>query len=186
MKHWQTTRFLALLRGINVGGNHIIKMNDLKNAFEGMGFTDVVTYIQSGNVIFSADGEKTSLTAAIEKHLSQKFHYEASMALLTAGEMEAVIAHIPKGFGNDPEEYRYDVWFVKPPLTVGQLMPQVRIKEGVDTVERGENVLYTSRLIAQAGKSYLIKVIQQPAYRYITIRNWNTTRKLNEIMNYQK
>jgi len=76
------TRFLALLRGINVGGNNLIKMNDLKAEFERLGFQDVKTYIQSGNVIFSsALSDKLKLTELLEKSLSEKFSYPARVLL---------------------------------------------------------------------------------------------------------
>ena len=66
--------YIALLRGINVGGNNIIKMVDLKLAFEEMEFSNVKTYIQSGNVIFSSDRKnKVELTDEIEKKLLEKF-----------------------------------------------------------------------------------------------------------------
>jgi uncharacterized protein (DUF1697 family) len=66
-------KYLALLRGINVGGNNIIKMADLKLAFEEMGFSDVSTFIQSGNVIFSSNStDLNKLTETIEKDLSKK------------------------------------------------------------------------------------------------------------------
>ena len=64
-------RYIALLRGINVGGNNIIRMADLKQSFEELGFSEVTTYIQSGNVLFnSSEGDKQLLTGKIEAHLS--------------------------------------------------------------------------------------------------------------------
>ena len=78
------TQYLALLRGINVGGNNIIKMADLKACFESLGLTDVVTYIQSGNVIFkSAEKDKAKLTKMIEAGLSKRFNYEARLVVIS-------------------------------------------------------------------------------------------------------
>jgi uncharacterized protein (DUF1697 family) len=66
----ENSRYIALLRGINVGGNTLIKMPDLKVCFESLGFTDVVTYIQSGNVVFSTRNDNAEeITQLIESGL---------------------------------------------------------------------------------------------------------------------
>lgn len=78
------SRFLALLRGINVGGKNIIAKDDLRRCFEDMGFTSVRTYIQSGNVLFRSD--QTSIkqqTTAIEAGLSDRFSYEGQAVVLS-------------------------------------------------------------------------------------------------------
>lgn len=112
------TRFLALLRGINVGGNNIIKMTDLKTCFEEMGFTNVVTYIQSGNVLFDSQGNKQiQLTEQIEKTLSACFNYTSKVVLVSQQNLIQLVNNAPEGFGVHPDEYRYDVIFLKPPLT---------------------------------------------------------------------
>ena len=68
------SRYVALLRGINVGGNNLIKMSELRSSFAGMGFNEVQTYIQSGNVVFSSKKmAKAKLEALIEKALSDAF-----------------------------------------------------------------------------------------------------------------
>ena len=75
--------YLALLRGINVGGSNIIKMAALKTCFEGMGFTNVATYIQSGNVLFaSAEKNTGKLTRKIEKALSKQFSYKSLVVMV--------------------------------------------------------------------------------------------------------
>src|SRR5688572_22484868 len=95
-------RYIALLRGINVGGNNLIKMLDLRTSFANMGFTDVETYIQSGNVVFSSkQTNKTKLTALIEEALSDAFSYESRVVVVSGSEMERVVAQAPKGFGGD-------------------------------------------------------------------------------------
>jgi len=77
-------QYLSLLRGINVGGKNIIKMTALKGCFEGIGFTDVVTYIQSGNVLFVApEKDQTRLTADIEAALSETFSYKSRVVVVS-------------------------------------------------------------------------------------------------------
>ena len=177
------TQYLALLRGINVGGNNIIKMSDLKACFEHMGFTEVMTYIQSGNVLFrSAEKDKLKLTRKIEKALSDRFGYESRIVAITQQELRKIVTGAPKAFGEDLDRYRCDVIFLKEPLTPGDAMKNVSIKEGVDTAHKGKYVLYFSRLDRRAAQRYLTKVIKLPVYQNMTIRNWNTTTKLLALM----
>ncbi|MBL8103609.1 MAG: DUF1697 domain-containing protein [Anaerolineales bacterium] len=178
--------YLALLRGINVGGKNIIKMVDLKASFESMGFSDVKTYIQSGNVVFaSVEKDNARLTDEIEKTLSKRFNYMSRLVLVAHSEMKKIVAGAPKGFGGEPDTYRYDVIFLKEPLTPKEAMKSVSTREGVDTAHAGKQALYFSRLISRASQSHLTKIIGLPVYQNMTIRNWNTTTKLLALMEGQ-
>lgn len=182
----EETHYLALLRGINVGGNNLIKMTELKLSFENMGFKDVVTYIQSGNVIFkSTEKDKDTLTFMVEKELSNTFEYKSTIVLCSYDQLESVVHTAPDNYGTNPDEYRYDVLFLKEPLTSEEALKEIKIREGVDNVYIGNGVLYFSRLISRAGQSYLNKVISLPVYKKMTIRNWNTTTKLLLLMEKQ-
>jgi uncharacterized protein (DUF1697 family) len=176
-------KYLALLRGINVGGNNIIKMVALKGCFEGLGFSDVTTFIQSGNVIFSSEEKDVVvLCGKIEKALSDEFGYKACVVLMTDKALKDAVKLAPKGFGQESTVYRYDVVFLKQPLTARRAIKDVPLKEGVDTVHAGKNVLYFSRRISQAAQSKLSKMIRLPIYKSMTIRNWNTTTRLLHLM----
>lgn len=175
--------YVALLRGINVGGKNLIKMTDLADCFQGLGFTQVRTYIQSGNVIFATDeSDRAGLAARLESTLSETFQYAASLVLRSAEEMQSVIVDAPEGFGAEPDVYRYDVLFLKEPLTAAEAMQSVKDRPGVDRTLPGEGVLYHARLIARASQSYLSRLISLPVYQSMTIRNWNTTTKLAALM----
>jgi len=177
------TQYLALLRGINVGGNNIIKMADLKACFENMGFAEIVTFIQSGNILFkAAERDKAKLVKKIEGVLSERFSYKSRLVVVTYKELKKVVETAPKGFGKDLDKYRYDVIFLKEPLTSKEAMKNVRIKEGVDNAYAGRYVLYFSRLTSKASQSHLPKIIALPMYQNMTIRNWNTTTKLFTLM----
>lgn len=178
-----TPRYLALLRGINVGGKNIIKMTALKEAFASMGLGDVVTYIQSGNVLFTSEStNQKSLTEKIEKNLTEQFHYPARVVVISQTELHDIVHNAPPHFGSQPELYRYDVLFLKPPLTAREALQEVPLKEGVDTVYSGKGVLYFSRLISKATQSRLSRIVGTPLYQQLTIRNWNTTTKLLALM----
>jgi uncharacterized protein (DUF1697 family) len=176
-------RYVVLLRGINVGGNNIIKMSALKACLEKAGFADVVTYIASGNVLVSSkEANRAALTKKLEKVLAASFDYKASVVIRDAREMQRVVGKAPSGFGTQPAKYRYDVLFLKEPMTATEAMKSVKTKEGVDEAHAGAGVLYFSRLIAKASSSYLNKIVGTPAYQSMTIRNWNTTTKLATMM----
>ena len=176
-------RYVALLRGINVGGKNLIKMPALKACFEANGFDDVATYIQSGNVVFaSPETRVTGLTARIEAMLAETFGYQATVVVRTRTQMRAVVDRAPKGFGAEPAKYRYDVIFLKGPLTARVAMKSVLTKPGIDEAYAGTGVLYFSRLIEKATQSRLNKIVSSPIYPNVTIRNWNTTTKLVRMM----
>ncbi len=179
-----TTQYLALLRGINVGGKNIIKMAELKACFEASGFGNVATYIQSGNVLFSAPGsDPASLTGQIEAALSTTFQpYEARIVVCAAEKLTEIVRSAPPGFGSQPDEYRCDVIFLRPPLAADEAIQHLSARPGVDEMFTGPDVLYFSRLIARASQSRLTRIIASPIYPEITIRNWNTSCKLQALL----
>jgi uncharacterized protein (DUF1697 family) len=177
------TRYVALLRGINVGGNNLIKMPALKACFEDNGFTDVATYIQSGNVLFqSPETNLERLTTDIEKALSAQFNYASRIVVVSHHQLKDAVQNAPKGFGTNPAEYRYDVIFLKAPLAAEEAMKSIATRDGVDEAFPGEGIIYFSRLIARATQSYLSRFAGLPIYKSVTVRNWNTTIKLLALM----
>jgi uncharacterized protein (DUF1697 family) len=176
------TRYVALLRGINVGGKNVIKMVALKACFEEAGFKDVATFIQSGNVLFTANGTASAVAKKVETILGKAFNYQASVVLRSDKQLQDIVKNAPKGFGSQPAKYRYDVIFLKEPLTAAEAMKSVKIKPGVDTAHAGKGALYFSRLISKASQSHLSRLMALPVYQSLTIRNWNTTTKLLKLL----
>jgi uncharacterized protein (DUF1697 family) len=178
-----TTTYLALLRGINVGGNGIVKMDGLKTLFEGLGFTGVKTYIQSGNVLFDAEEQaQIMLGKKIEARLLREFSIETKTALLSLSELSEVVDNKPDNFGCDDENYKYDVIFTIAPVTASGIQKELKLKEGVDAMSVGEKVVYIARLKKELTKSRFSKIARTAVYPYITIRNWNTVKKLYAMM----
>jgi len=176
-------RYVALLRGINVGGNHLIKMVALKACFEAQGLRDVATYIQSGNVVFTAGASRPDgIARRLEAALAATFDCRTRVMLRTEKEMAAIVARAPKGFGAQPQKYRYDVIFLNPPLTAAAALADVPTRPGVDQARAGSGVLYFSRLISKASQSRLARVVSLPIYKSMTIRNWRTTTTLLQMM----
>jgi uncharacterized protein (DUF1697 family) len=177
------TTYVALLRGINVGGKNLIKMPALKACFETQGFEQVSTYIQSGNVIFaSPETRPAALIDQIESMLAATFTYVPTVVVRSQKQMRAIVDKAPKGFGAQPAKYLYDVVFLKEPLTARTAMASIDRKPGVDEAHAGTGVLYFSRLTAKATQSRLNKIASSPIYPSVTIRNWNTTMKLRNLM----
>jgi uncharacterized protein (DUF1697 family) len=176
-------RYVALLRGINVGGKNLIKMPALKACFEANDFEDVATYIQSGNVLFaSPETRAAALATQIEEMLGEAFAYDATVVVRSHRQLRSIVERAPKGFGAEPAAYRYDVIFLKEPLTARSAMAHVPTNPAVDRAHAGTGVLYFSRLTAKATASRLGKIVGSPIYPSVTIRNWNTTTKLLALL----
>ncbi|MFN8449616.1 MAG: DUF1697 domain-containing protein [Anaerolineae bacterium] len=176
--------FVVLLRGINVGGKNKVPMADLKKCLEQLGFFNVSTYIASGNVILESDQPPAQIKAAIELGLPQCFRLDneiIKVLVLTRNQLQAIIENKPEGFGEQPEKYHSDAIFLID-VESAQAMPAFSPREGVDFVWQGDGVIYSQRLSAQRTKSRLSKIMAAPEYKSMTIRNWNTTTKLLELL----
>ena len=176
--------YVILIRGINVGGKNKIPMTALKAQLEEQGFDDVITYIQSGNVILKSNLDAKTLAPQIETLLSNKFKLDSptiKVLVLTRAQFQTVIDNKPEGFGEEPEKYHSDAIFLIG-ITPDEALPAFSPREGVDKVWPGEGVIYSQRLSSQRTKSRLNKVMAAPAYKLMTIRNWNTTTKLLDML----
>jgi uncharacterized protein (DUF1697 family) len=180
-----TTHYLALLRGINVGGGNIIKMADLKACFEKSKLENVATYIQSGNVLFeTAETDHVKVVKTLESALSKTFiSYKARIVLCSHAKLRQIVQEAPKAFGSQPQKISLRCDLLKAPLAASEAMNSVTTKQGVDKVFGGPDVLYFSRLRARAAQSYLARIVALPVYERMTIRNWNTTIKILALMN---
>lgn len=174
---------MALLRGVNVGGNNLIPMSGLRTLCERAGFRKVTTYIQSGNVLFESRLKNpATLSGVLEEALTTGFGCTSLVIIVPQHQLESVVLNAPPGFGAEPAQYRYDVAFLKPPLSAQEVFPTISLKPGVDGAWENNGVLYFNRLTEKASQSHLPKLIANTAYRSMTIRNWNTTSKLYRLM----
>jgi uncharacterized protein (DUF1697 family) len=173
MKH------VALLRGINVGGNRRVPMADLRAVFADMGFTDVSSYINSGNVIFSADTEPNS--AEIERVLNSRFGFAIETLVLSAAKVIAVAEAIPSEWLNDSEQ-KSDVLFLFPDVDSSDVLDNIGYRPEFETIYYVPGALITNVLRQNQPKSSLVKLIGTPLYRRMTIRNITTARKLAALV----
>lgn len=173
-------KYVALLRGINVGGKNKISMLELKKCFETLGCTQVKTYINSGNVLFESDKSAHDITRQIEETLPKLFALDSDLIkvlILSEHELKTIIKNAPKGFGSQPATYHSDVIFLMG-ITTEQALAVFSPKEGIDTIWPGKTVIYSQRLSAERTKSRLGKIIGTIPYKSMTIRSWSTTIKL--------
>ncbi len=176
-------KYVALLRGINVGGNNAVKMSELKACFEAAGFGNVRTYINSGNIIFETpDADAARLTGKVQKILDETFAAKPRALIYSHDQLKAVVENAPKGFGAQPDVYHSDAIFLMPPLTIDEAMSVVQLREGVDQVWQGKDVLYFARLSARRVQSKLNKIVGTKPYQNMTIRTWNTVIKLLKLL----
>lgn len=175
-------RYVALLRGINVGGRNLVAMADLRSAFEAAGFESVRTYIQSGNVLFESGGPRPSSEDAVEAMLEQRFGVPFTVVLRSHGQLREVVEKAPGGFGTQPGTYHSDVVFLKAPLTSRKAMRVVTTREGVDQAWPGRGVVYFARLSARRTQSRMSAIVGTPEYRLMTIRSWTTTTRLLRLL----
>ena len=176
--------YVILIRGINVGGKNKVRMADLRQCLEELGFAQVSTYIASGNVILESDQQPDAIKTQIEGLLPEKFTLDNKLIkvlVLTRRQFQAVIENKPKGFGDQPDQYHSDAIFLID-IDMDQAMPVFSPREGVDKIWAGEGVIYSQRLSAQRTKSRLGKIVGTPAYKSMTIRSWQTTTKLLELL----
>ena len=171
-------QYVALVRGINVGGRNKVAMPALRAAFEDRGYGSVRTYIQSGNVLFSSDATSKSLERDIEHLLEGRFGLPLVVVVRSHDQLRNVVDRAPKGFGAAPDKFHYDAVFLKAPLTGEKVMRIVELREGVDQAWPGDSVLYFTRLSAALARSRMSRIVSAPEYQQMTIRSWSTTTKL--------
>lgn len=176
--------YVALLRGVNVGGKNKVPMAGLRRCLEKLGLFNVATYIASGNVILESDKRAEEIRSLMERALPRSFNLDdevIKVLVLTQAHLQAVIKNKPDGFGEEPGKYHSDVIFLMG-VDAARVMPVFDPREGVDKIWAGKGVIYSQRLSAERTRSRLSKITGTAAYKSMTIRNWNTASKLLALM----
>jgi len=174
---------VSLFRGINVGGNQIVRMDALKTLHESLEFQDVQTFIQSGNVVFTSDGaDVTQVQKGIEDAFAETFGFRVKVMVRTAGEFNAIIENNP--FQNQP--MRESKWVVAMFLASD---PVSTALEGIQKTYTGPEEIHITGKEAfiyypeGMGRSKLTNVFLEKKLKTAgTARNWNTVLKLQKMM----
>jgi uncharacterized protein (DUF1697 family) len=174
-------RYVALLRGINVGGKNLVPMAKLRDTFLDTGFDDVSTYIASGNVLFSSTQPAAKLEHAIEAALEKRFG-RLVVVVRSQRQVRAVVDKAPKDFLALEGTHHRDAVFLKSPLTAAKAMKVVKLRDGVDQAWTGTGVVYFARLSAERQRSLMSKIVGTPEYQAMTIRSWSTATKLRALI----
>jgi uncharacterized protein (DUF1697 family) len=174
--------YVALLRGINVGGNNKIEMSRLKLEFESLGFTGVKTYINSGNVIFTAKAtNEAKLTQLIEAAIEQQFGFRVSVLLRNFASIKQLVEAIPADWVND-KKMKCDVLFLWKELDSPSILKQLSINPSIEQVKYFPGAVVWCIKRENIGKSRMLKLVGTKTYKQMTVRNPNTVRRLYELM----
>lgn len=174
--------YVALLRGINVGGNNKVEMKRLKETFLRVGMESVSTYINSGNVIFVDDQyAKPELSALLEKAILEDFGLEIRVLIRSLDEYDAMMKVLPESWTNG-DEMKSDVlflWDEADPETVSSKLPS---KPEIETVVLAPGAILWSVARKDVTRSGLVKIVGTALYKQMTVRNVNSARKIHALM----
>lgn len=174
--------FVALLRGVNVGGNNMISMKSLKESFTTMGFKEVTTYINSGNIVFkSKEDDARKLESKIEKMLSKEYQLDSKVVLRNLPEMEKLLKNLPRSWGED-SDWRYNVIFLRHTIDSEKILAELPAKTDIEEIIYRPGTLLWSSQATEYNRTNLAKLASRKIFRDMTVRNLNTTKKLYELM----
>ena len=172
--------FVALLRGVNVGGNNMISMSSLKQSFESIGFTHVSTYINSGNIIFHAkETDARKLEVKIERMLVKEYELGSKVVVRSLAEMEQLVQSLPREWDGD-SSWRYNVIFLRHTIDSEDIVPE--LESDFEQVVYRPGTLLWSAHVDQISRSKMNKLSSRKIAQEMTVRNLNTTKKLCELM----
>jgi len=175
-------RYVALLRGINVGGKTLIKMADLKTCIEALGLDDVSTFIASGNVLFETGRRDAArLEGEIERAIEKRFALPVKVVLLDRAAYARIVKAIPKAWVGDAS-LRANVAFVRRGTDAKKVVRELAPDPAIEEVKPvGGAILWATKRDA-LNRSVMRKLIGGAAYKNLTVRNLNTTLKLHELL----
>jgi uncharacterized protein (DUF1697 family) len=181
-KYGDGVRYVALLRGINVGGKTLVKMADLKTCLEAVGLEGVSTYIASGNVLFeSRERDAAKLEKAIETAIEDRFALPVKVVVLGRAAYGRIVKSIPKAWIGDAT-LRANIAFVRRGTDARQVVRELQPDRAIEEVEAVDGAILWATRRDALDRSVMRKLIGGAAYKELTVRNLNTTLKLHELL----
>ena len=174
-------RYIALLRGINISGKNKIAMSELKKCFAELGFAEIVTYLNSGNVIFSsAIEDKDVLSNKVQLMIKDRFHLEIPVFIILQEELAELLKNAPDWWGDDNREIYDNLIFLMPPLSYEEFYDEIGVpKAEYESVYHYKNVVFWSFSRQDHQKTnWWSKTAGSGVSGRITIRTANTVRKI--------
>ncbi|TWT05346.1 DUF1697 domain-containing protein [Planococcus sp. CPCC 101016] len=174
--------YVALLRGINVGGKNKVDMKKLKQAFEEAGMSSVTTYINSGNIVFVDNNFSTDQLAPIlEEAIYSHFGLQSNVLIYNSEEFQGIARAIPENWSND-QQMKSDALFLWEDVDGETVLDQLVIKPDIDRVRYVPGAILWSVDRDKVTKSGMIKIIGSALYQRVTVRNVNTVRKITALL----
>ncbi|RXZ78574.1 DUF1697 domain-containing protein [Paenibacillaceae bacterium] len=174
--------YVALLRGINVGGNNKIDMKTLKKTFESVGMSNVVTYINSGNIIFTCPNHsRAELPRILEEAITADFGLQIRVMVRSIEDLTIIMQSLPDSWTND-QSMKSDVLFLWDDINEASVLEQLTIKPDIEKVLFVPGAILWSVDKENVTRSGMVKLVGSSIYKHMTIRNVNTTRKIYGLM----
>jgi len=174
--------FVALLRGVNVGGNNMISMSSLKKSFEALGFPHVTTYINSGNIVFTTkEKDARKLEKRIEQMLSKEYELGSRVVVRSLPEMEQLVKNLPRSWSAD-SRWRYNVIFLRHSIDSEAILADLPANSDIEEIVYRPGALLWSAQATEMNRTNLAKLSSRKVFQDMTVRNLNTTKKLCDLM----
>jgi uncharacterized protein (DUF1697 family) len=174
--------YVALLRGINVGGNNKIDMKLLKKTCERLGMKSVVTYINTGNIIFTSNElSHIELSSVLEQGIFEDFGLKIKVVTRSLVDYRKIMDVLPNSWHND-DQMKSDVMFLWDDVDDESVLEQVITKPDVDRVFYTAGAIVWSVDRTNQSESGMNKLVGTKLYKQMTVRNVNTARKIYELM----
>ncbi|MFS8130846.1 MAG: DUF1697 domain-containing protein [Candidatus Dojkabacteria bacterium] len=172
--------YVALLRAINVGGNHIVRMEELRKAFKVAGYSNISTLLATGNVIFDSSNEDSEeLTDSLEIFLKKRFGFEIPVLLRTMDSIKKLHVSDPFKGIKVTNETRLYVSFLSEPKKASIPIPYESEGGFFKILSATKEVVCSVLILTQEGDSTkLMNTIEKVYGKRVTTRNWNTIKKL--------
>ena len=171
--------YVALLRGINVGGNNKVVMSELREQIEAAGFGHVRTYINSGNLLFEAEAPREDVAQAVEDILARHYDFPIRLALLTGQDYLAQLDELPDWWHG--EVARRDALFYTRGLDRDHVRERIEAMElGDEAVHFGEHAVFWGKFDEKSflKTAYHKRLLREDSYRQVTIRSGSTVEKI--------
>ncbi|MDP3929735.1 MAG: DUF1697 domain-containing protein [Bacteroidota bacterium] len=178
-KEAKLSRYVALLRGINVGGKHKVAMKDLVALLQHLGYTEIKTILNSGNVIFSAPTmAEPKLAAEMEQALSTSFHFSIPVIVLSLEAIQNLMAVNPFSEIEPTKDTRFYVSFLKERSKANLDLPYVSVDGSFQILGIHDKIILSFLDVSKAKTPQVMDIIEKTYGKEITTRNWNTLLKI--------
>lgn len=178
-------KYIALLRGINVGGNSKVDMKLLASVCKSLGLQNVKTYINSGNILFDSQLDPGRITTLLENGIKKEFALSVPVIIVSANKVQDIVKKVPSSWTNDTE-MKTDVMFLWDEVNDNSILEKFNIKSEIDNVMYVDGAVVWNIERKNVTRSGLLKIIGTPLYKKMTIRNINTVRKLKDLAGMTK